>query len=415
MKKIAVSLLLTLTLMTALAGCGKSADLKVGAGSCEIVFPEAMFPMSEGFTITHDNPHARVMLFENGEKSAVVSMELVNCPTDCIDEIKSIINEKTKTPKENIWIHSTHVFSTPHAPDDAEDKALFNEAVISAAAKALDQALDTFQKAKIGIAVGESAVTANRNIKTVDGYVHGLNGDGATDHSLAVLKAENTDGETIGLMFAYGSRSYCSDVSRGTSDREITSDFTGYAAKMLEAEFGAPALFLMTAAGDQHPIRAAMDIAVKEDGSYEKIDLGVQEGLKIVEELGIEFGNDAITIAKTITCDDSGAAVACSGSTYVWMTKEGGEMEIAVEALRIGDTAFIGVMPEINCNTSLELKRASPFENTVLLTFVNGDQGYMPDAQAYEIETVESGKSSLASGGAEKLVTVSVELLEKLK
>lgn len=60
--------------------------------------------MSEGFTITHDNPHARVMLFENGEKSAVVSMKLVNCPTDCIDEIKSIINEKTKTPKENIEV-----------------------------------------------------------------------------------------------------------------------------------------------------------------------------------------------------------------------------------------------------------------------------------------------------------------------
>lgn len=415
MKKALAVILSALTMSFALVGCGNSADLKIGAGSSEIVFPEAMFPMSEGFTTTHDNPHARVMLFENDVKAAFVSMELVQCPPDCIEQIRAIVSEKTKTPVENVWVHSTHIFSTPHAPDDAENKALFNEAVIGAATAAVEQAVETFQKAKIGVATGESAVTANRNIKTAEGYVHGLNGDGATDPTVTVLKAESMKGETIGLMFAYGSRSYCTDVSRGTSDREITSDFTGYATKMLEKEFGAPALFFMTAAGDQHPIKAAMDIAVKDDGTYEKIDLGVQEGLKIAEELGTVFGNDTIAIAKSITCDDSNVKVACTSGSYTWATKEDGEMEIAVEAMCIGDTAFIGVMPEINCNTSLELNKASPFENTVLVTFVNGDQGYMPDAEAYEIGTVESGKSSMAVGGAEQLVTVSVKLLEGLK
>ena len=99
----AMTVFLAATMMfTALAGCNsgkeESASLKVGAGSSEIIFPEEMFPMSEGFTTTHDNPHARVMLFENGEKIALVSMELVNCPTDCIDSIKTIVNEKTGTP-----------------------------------------------------------------------------------------------------------------------------------------------------------------------------------------------------------------------------------------------------------------------------------------------------------------------------
>ena len=416
MKKVLAVLLSAMILTATLAGCGKSANLKVGAGSSEIIFPDAMFPMSEGFTTTHDNAHARVMLFENGEKAAIVSMELVNCPTDCIEEIKTIINEKTETPKENIWVHSTHVFSTPHAPDDAEDKALFNEAVISAATAAVEQAIKTFQKAKIGVATGKSAVTANRNIKTAEGYVHGLNGDGSTDHTMTILKAESMDGETIGLLFAYGTRSYCTDVSRGTGDREITTDFTGYATTMLEEEFGAPALFCMTAAGDQHPIMAALDVEVHEDGTYTQIDLGVQEGLKIAAELGTTFGNDAIAIAKTIICDDSDAKVACTRGAYEWATKEGdGEMEIVVEAMCIGDTAFIGVKPEINCNTSLELKEASPFENTLLVTFVNGDQNYMPDAEAYELNTVEIKKSNLAKGAAEQLVATSVELLEGLK
>ena len=199
------------------------------------------------------------MLLENGTKAAFVSMELVQCPPDCIEQIRAVISEKTGTPVEDVWVHSTHVFSTPHAPDDAENKALFNEAVTAAAAAAAaDQALKTLPRAKIGVASGESAVTANRNILTAEGYVHGLNGDGATDPTVTVLKAESLKGETIGLMFAYGSRSYCADVSRGTSNREITSDFTGVAAGMIEEEFGAPALFFMTAAGDQHPVKAAM-------------------------------------------------------------------------------------------------------------------------------------------------------------
>lgn len=415
MKKIIAILLIAVFMLAVFSACGGSSKLKVGAGSSEIVFPDAMFPMPEGFTKTHDNPHARVMLFENGVKSAFVSMELVQCPPDCIEEIKNIVSEKTGTPKENVWVHSTHIFSTPHAPDEAETKAMFNEAVLAAATAATEQAVTTFQKAKIGIATGESAVTANRNVKTGEGYVHGLNGELATDHTVTVLKAESLKGETIGLLFAYGSRSYCTDVSRGTGDREITTDFTGYATSMLEKEFGAPALFFMTAAGDQHPIMAAMDIKVNDDGTYEKIDLGVQEGLKIAEELGTTFGNDVIAVAKSVACDDGNAKIACTSSAYTWATQEGGEMEIAVEAMCIGGTAFIGVMPEINCNTSLELKDASPFENTVLVTFVNGDQSYMPDAEAYELHTVESKKTALVVGGAEELVKVSVELLEGLK
>ncbi len=417
MKRCIAVILSVLVMTSFFVACGsKGSDLKVGAGAAEIVFSEEMFPMSEGFTTTHDNPHARVMLFENDVKAALVSMELVNCPVECIDIIKDIINEKTGTPKENIWVHSTHVFSTPHAPEDSEDLKLFNEAVTVAATAAVEKAVETMQEAKIGVATGTSAVTANRNVETADGYVHGLNGNGSTDHSLTVLKAENMNGETIGLMFAYGTRSYCTDVSRGTSDREITSDFTGVAAAMLEEEFGAPALFCMTAAGDQHPIMAALDVDVADDGTYTQIDLGVQEGLKIAQELGSIFGNDAIAVAKSVVCDVADAKVACTNGSYEWATKDGdGEMEIGVEVMCIGDLALVGTKPEINCNTSLELKEASPFGTTLLVTFVNGDQNYMPDAEAYEINTVEVGKTNLAKGAAEQLVTTSVELLEGLK
>lgn len=395
--------------------CLEKLSLKVGAGRGEIVFPETMFPMEEGFTSVHDNPHARVMLLECGNQVAVVSLELIICPKDCVDEIKRIINEKTGTPEKNIWVHFTHVFCTPHAPRDPDDRALFCNAVVASVAVATDQAVETLREARIGVGTGKTSVIANRNVKTKDGYVTGLNGEGPSDPALTVIKAEALDGDVIGLMFTCAAKSYCADVSRGTGDRKITSDFTGYAATALEEEFGAPALFFMTAAGDQHPVKAAMDVAVKDDGICEIIDLGVREGLKIVEELGAVFANEAIAVARSIACGKLDVKIACTGSSYTWATRDGGEVEIAVEAMRVGDTAFIGVMPEINCATALELKKASPFENTVLITFVNGDLYYMPDAKAYEINTVETKRTSLITGGAERLVAVSVELLETLK
>ena len=389
--------------------------LKVGAGRSEIVFPEAMFPMEEGFVSIHDNPHARVMLMERGDQVAVVSLELIICPKDCVDEIKRIISEKTGTPQENVWVHVTHVFCTPHAPRDPENRALFCDAVVTAVTAATNQAAETLREAKIGVGTGKTSVIANCNVKTKDGYMAGLNGEGPSDPALTVLRAESLDGTVIGLLFACAAKSYCADVSRGTGGREITSDFTGYAAATLEKEIGAPALFFMTAAGDQHPVKAAMDVAVKDDGTYETIDLGVREGLKIAEELGAVFAGEVIAVASSVICDKLDVKVICTGSTYTWATRDGGEAEIAVEAMRIGDTAFIGVMQEINCATALELKEASPFENTVLMTFVNGDRYYMPDAKAYEINTVETKRTGLIAGGAERLVAVSVELLEGMK
>lgn len=392
----------------------KEMRLKVGAGKGEIVFPEAMFPMPEGFTTIHDHPHARVMLFQREARVAIVSLELIICPEDCVDAIRRMVSEATGTPKEHVWVHSTHVFSTPHAPRDPADRAMFCEAVLGAAAEAVNQAVDALREAKIGVTAGKTAVIANRNVKTKDGYVAGLNGEGPCDPTLTVLKAETPDGKMIGLLFACAAKSYCTDVSRGTGGREITSDFTGVAAAMLEEKFGAPALFCMTAAGDQHPIRAALSMEVDAEGCAVTVDLGVQEGLKIARELGTVFGGEAIAIAEAVTCGDGFPQIACTGDSFAWAGKNG-ETKIDVEIMRIGEAAFVGVKQEVDSITALELVSASPFEYTVLMTFINGDQGYMPHAQAYERHTAEAAKTNLSVGAAERLVEVSVNLLEELK
>ena len=126
----------------------RSKPLKVGAGSGEMIFPEETFPMPEGFVKTHDNPHARVLVVKGVEEFALVSMELVNTPPDTTDMIKEIICCEASIPKDNIWVHSIHDYSTPHAPNDAVQRKLFNEtvriAVEEAVAKAVGSTSDAF-------------------------------------------------------------------------------------------------------------------------------------------------------------------------------------------------------------------------------------------------------------------------------
>jgi len=63
----------------------------------------------------------------------------------------------------------------------------------------------------------------------------------------------------------------------------------------------------------------------------------------------------------------------------------------------------------------LELWEESPFEHTLLVSFLNGDGKYMPHAEAYDIGTWETLRTPFAVGAAEEFVATAVEILSGLK
>lgn len=393
----------------------RSKSIKVGAGSGEMIFPEAMFPMPEGFVKTHDNPHARVLIIKGVEEFALISMELVNTPPDTTNMIKEIVSRAAAISKENVWVHSIHVYSTPHAPDDAVQRKRFNETVRSAVEEAVEEAVGNLQSALMGIGTGQCDLIANRNVLTAKGWVSGINGQGITDHTMTVIRFENLEGELLTILFLYAMKSFCTDVKRGTPNREITSDVTGVAASMLENEFGVPVMFFASACADQYPVDAAQRVELDEHGNATFVDLGVQAGLQIAKKLGTRMGDFVGSLARSIRCTLSEPNMCLSDTSFDWLTiSKENEMRIQVSAAVIGDLALVAVKPEVNCITALQLKKQSPYEHTVLLTFVNGDQKYMPDKENYDSGKPESENTGLARGGAERFVEVASELLRDM-
>lgn len=418
--------------------------LKAGAGKAEIRFPEEMFPV-EGFSGIHDDPHIRVLLLEAGIKAAIVTIEIVMSPPEINRWIVEYLEKKFQIAEENIWIHVTHAITTPHAPggpligpggrilpplpdmgmmpypdeSDVKKRQLFTEAMEQAAEQAIDEALSTLQEASYGIGTGECDVNANRDVETAKGWWIGLNGNGLSNKKMTLISFKGNEGNIIGYLMSYGIKPCAIDNSQMRAQvRQISSDVPGLACSMLEKEKGAPVLFCMSAAGDQIPKEQTWYDVVNDEGTVGTIDLGVENGLKLVEKYGTQMGTDAIRIAESINTYRSDVELYTEHGDIIWVKKKRTQMKVSRTPehepdgtgkipwyiMTMGNVAFAATRPEMNCISEKQLLEGSKYEHTLLITMVNGGMKYMPDMASYENNTWEAQNSMFMPGAAEAYV-----------
>ena len=422
--------------------------LYAGAGCGTIHFPDALFPM-EGFRGIHDAPRARVLALECGEKAALVSLELVMLPPELVDMVKTIVMKHTGTKIENIWVHTTHAITTPHSPNapmgpggvpiplseeerkNLEGKRkLYADALRTAVTEAAKAAAEVFRPALLGWGQAESHVSINRDVETPCGWWIGQNPDGATEPGFDLLRIEDERGSLIALVFTGGLKPCAIDNSQmKEGKRLVSSDVPGLACRLVEAELGVPCLFFMGAAGDQVPKEQALLEEVLPDGTVKVIDHGVEAGLEMVQRLGTILAKDVLSGLKAIRCEEAAPVLTLAETAVLWGGKGRipmiprktvefrKEREVRVDGriLLLGDTVLVGLKPEINCVTGRQMKSASPYGKTLVISMVDGGQKYMPDAKSYENITWEAQSAMLMPGGAESWVAAVAQKLKQMR
>ena len=425
----------------------KNNQLFAGAGKAPVCFSPELFPI-EGFVSVHDDPFVRVLLLDCGERVAIVCAEMVMLPPETIQAAKQVVGSITNTKEENIWVHTTHVITTPHAPHapigmggvhlelseeqkkELERKLdLFNTPLLDAITKAAEGAASTFRAAKMGVGTGECHVNVNRDIETPFGWWISFAPEGPSNHTATILRFEDEAGAPIGALISYGLKPCCIDNSEmDVNNRQVSSDVPGLACQLLEKQLGAPVLFAMSAAGDQVPVEQAWYDVVEEDGTVRKVDLGVQAGLEMVDRLGRKMAEELAPALEQITCDQTAPEIRLDGSHIEWPGKGRMKFQLAkhleftaegmhkVEAMAmtIGGVALVGVKPEVNTVTEAQLQAASPYEHTLLVSMVNGGFKYMPDQASYDHFTWESQSSALMPGAAEVWVKEAANVLNRM-
>ena len=83
--------------------------------------------------------------------------------------------------------------------------------------------------------------------------------------------------------------------------------------------------------------------------------------------------------------------------------------------MTVGGAAFCALRQEVNAVTERELREASPFAVTRMVTMVNGSSKYMPDRAAYENAAPAAQGAMLMPGAAERRVAECVSLLREMK
>lgn len=422
--------------------------LFAGAGCGTIHFPEALFPM-EGFCGIHDAPAARVLALECGQKAALVSLELVMLPPELVDMVKTIVSDHTGIAKENIWVHTTHAITTPHAPhapvgmggvalevsedvkkDLAEKLSLYTDAVMSAVTHAAEEAAASRRTARLGVGQAASPISVNRDVETPYGWWIGRNPDGKTNPNFDLLRFDEEDGKPVAVIVTGGLKPTAIDNSwMQDNKRLVSSDIPGLACRLLEEKIGAPVLYFMGAAGDQVPCEQALLDEVLPDGTVKTHDYGVEAGLKMVDRLGRQMAQDVLPAIKEILCSQGNPEIILGKTAVVWGGKGrirmqprktvdfAYERDVKIDGnlLTIGDIALVGLKPEVNCVTAEALSAASAYGKTILISMVDGGQKYMPDAAAYEKITWEAQSSMMMPGAAEAWTDAVVKKLQEMK
>ena len=422
--------------------------LHVGAGTARICFPKELFPL-EGFCGIHDDPAVRVLLLDCGEKAAIVCLELVMLDRDGVADVKQMIHEVTGTKKENVWVHVTHVITTPHSPHaprgmggveleiSAEEmetleykKSLFGTAVMDAVKQALEQAGRSFRAAKMGVGTCECDVNVNRDVATPHGWWINFNPDGPSNHTATILRFDDEQGAPVAALISYGLKPCAIDNSEMEKvARLVSSDVPGLACTILEEQLGAPVLFAMSAAGDQVPLEQAWYDVVEEDGTVRKVDIGVQAGLEIADRLSRRMAQEIAPALDGICCDWNAPEVRVADGGIEWPGKGRGKMRptkvadyvekgierVGMEAMTIGDVALVALKPEMNTVTEAQLQEKSPFQHTLVFSMTNGGQKYMPDMASYDNVTWEAQSAGFMPGAAEAWVNMTVDVLKQMK
>lgn len=389
--------------------------LRAGAFKVDITpAPDAALPMSgygsrtDGFKGIHDDLNVRAIVLDDGSaQAALVGCELIGISAALWEEIVGRVTAETKIPRDNIMLASVHThaapaigtYDEPAEADVAKRRAEYVQKLEDAVVTAVSRAQAALQPARIGFGTGKANVNANRRAPDGSGgWMLGINPDGVSDKTVAVIKIEKSSGEPLAILSNYAVHG----TVLGAGNLQISGDLPGATSRAVEKHYGDTIVAPWTsgAAGDQDPIyRVGTDF-------------------KTVAALGQLLGEEVIRVADSIKTSGNGhirgmqKVVTCPGKRTLqspgpgtdYKEEDADPVAIRLSLLVVNDIAIAGVSGEALTNIGLRLKRESPFNRTLLVTHCNGSSGYLPDDAAYDQVSYEITATHVKRGCAENAI-----------
>jgi hypothetical protein len=359
--------------------------LRAGAARADIT-PPTGYPMW-GYGARHDAPslgvldplRARALVLAAGsERIALVSLDLGRAPTRAsMAAIRRRVKETTGI--EHLFLVASH---THHGPvieldDWPTPQTSYVRQLEAKLALLIIEANQALRPARLGIATREVAYNRNR---------HSRRADRPVDRELLVLRVEDEQGKPIAHAVNFAAHATMQDNKL----RKFSADYPGTLADRVEAETGAPCLFLQGAAGDlstnpgeeRGPTRFGQALAREVLGLARTIRCTALDRARLqVREDEFRFGKRVRLEEPVVRAMYTAAFFRGLVDFYEKEYRDGIRPHLTT-ALLDGRIGFVGVSGEFFCGHALALKRRARLGHLFFLGYCNDYQQYFPTIEA---------------------------------
>ena len=454
-----------------LAGASASAQpapgrLRAGAAKVDITPQQSELAVSTD--VIRDHLFVRAIVVDDGATcAALVGMDQSGVPDQLYNDVVARVSASTKCPAENIIISATHTHSGAASGNPASGAPV---GLVDAVVKAIEAAKAKLAPARVGYGTAKVDLNVNRDLFNArQEWRQQPNPDGPSDKTLAVVEFIGDDHVPIGVYMNYAMHPinfYLTGV--------LSADYPGEACRYVEELFDnkTVAIFSQSASGNQNPMFGARALGRVRSGRGPFIEtIGAPpapqqagpatgfnpsvatssrkpippENLEAYKKAIVQTGNNVVMMGTLIgvnavrlmrdviqpvdtariwgaqqkfTCpgrDRLDAANPARENVFPGY-KDGAEVNLKMNLLRIGDINFATVNGEVYSEIAMRLKAAAPASKTIVVTIANGraNSGYIYSDDAYSHLTFQVIGSRLKPGCAEgKIISTAVDLMHR--
>jgi neutral ceramidase len=439
--RIPFAVLLSLALLTGWAVSAEpGTGLHAGAAAVEITPQQFPVNMPGGFNANyaegaHDPLHARALVLEQGDCAvALVVVDNLGVGRELADEIKRLAAERCGLVPEKILLAATHTHSAPPAT-----AAGYRDILVEGTVQAIVRARESLRPAAVGHAAHPLPEEVfNRRWYLKPGKMP-LNpfGEldqvkmnpstspdvldrpaGPTDPDVTILSVQEPRSRAPLALLANYSLHYVGATPRGL----VSADYFGEFARLLPSRVRGGENFVAILAngtsGDINNIPflvtrpprepfeqirlvaskvadAAWFASRKIDTHRAEVPLGMRQRsvtLRMRRPTAEQIERARAVLA--IKDEAERAKLPNLAENYARRTlslAEGPEtVEVLLQTVRIGDFAICAIPFEVFAEIGLELKRRSPFAQTMVIGLANGTYGYLPTPEQHQLGGYET-------------------------
>lgn len=389
----------------------------------------------------------------DGNTVLLFSVEIEGFYNEYIKPAAEQVSKATGVAPENIVFSVTHSHTAPGLAYDEEEAVywrgnIFFPALVKSAEQAVaDLALCT------DVYVGCADGTGYNFVRRYDEDENGnLTHEAEADHSLPLARFVR-EGKRDVIVANWAAHCDTMSVTNKEDFYSVGSDYVGAFRDTIERSVDAYVSIYMGGNGDVNPFsrilgefkfpgtdpygKAIADIVLKALPTLRRLDAkGPVKMLCAVPRLDIEHTRDHLAPIAEEICriynednkspkvDELCKQIGIGALGGIHGIMEAGHIahhaklpkdeEYPLSAFRVGDIAF-GVAPcEMFAKTAMDIKAASPFEQTIVLAHSNGAYSYLPADYCFDKHDYETSSCRYTRGAAEKVQREINKLIDEL-